>query len=136
MISHLFDLSDAVMMSKSEGYHVTVHGSTHSSFTDRSLFSPLKRYSGEGDIPANREYAIIREYVLAFFRQDFKWERFAAARCSESPAPRNEHGNPAPALSWRELSSAYYDNHMALKLDTKVTLPAVVWLVSLVNTFG
>lgn len=67
MFSHLFDLSDAVMMSKSEGYHVTVHGSTHSSFTDRSLFSPLKRYSGEGDIPANREYAIIREYALAFF---------------------------------------------------------------------
>ena len=67
LFSHLFDLSDAVMMSKSGAYHVTVHGSTHSSFTDRSLFSPWKRYSGEGDIPAYREYAIIREYVLAFF---------------------------------------------------------------------
>jgi len=67
MISHLFDLSDAAMMSKSNGYHVTVHGSTHSSFTDRSLFSPWKRYSGEGSIPANREYSIIRQYVLAFF---------------------------------------------------------------------
>jgi hypothetical protein len=69
MNSHLFDLSDAVMMRKSEGYHVTVHGSTHSSFTDRSLYSPVKRYSGEGDIPANREYAIIREYALAFFEK-------------------------------------------------------------------
>jgi predicted dienelactone hydrolase len=67
MISHLFDLSDAAMMRKSEGFHVTVHGSTHSSFTDRSLYSPLKRYSGEGDIPADREYMIIRQYVLAFF---------------------------------------------------------------------
>jgi predicted dienelactone hydrolase len=72
MISHLFDLSDAVMMGKSEGYHVTIHGSTHSSFTDRSLFSPLKRYSGEGDVPALREYAIIRAYVLAFFDKTLK----------------------------------------------------------------
>jgi dienelactone hydrolase len=67
MISHLFDLSDAAMMSKSNGYHVTVHGSTHSSFTDRNLFSPWKRYSGEGSIPASREYSIIRQYALAFF---------------------------------------------------------------------
>ena len=67
MISHLFDLSDAAMMRKSNGYHITVHGSTHSSFTDRSLFSPWKRYSGVGTIPADREYQIIRQYVLAFF---------------------------------------------------------------------
>jgi dienelactone hydrolase len=66
---HLFDLSDDATLHHSNGYRVLVHGSTHASFTDRSLFSPWKRYSGEGDLPALREYAIIRSYVLAFFNK-------------------------------------------------------------------
>jgi dienelactone hydrolase len=66
---HLFDLSDDATLHNSNGYRVLLHGSTHSSFTDRSLFSPWKRYSGEGAVPALREYTIIRSYVLAFFNK-------------------------------------------------------------------
>lgn len=66
---HLFDLSDDATLHNSNGYRVLVHGSTHSSFSDRSLFSPWKRYSGEGDVPALRQYSIIRSYVLAFFNK-------------------------------------------------------------------
>jgi predicted dienelactone hydrolase len=66
---HLFDLSDDATLHNSNGYRVLLHGSTHSSFTDRSLFSPSHRYSGEGGVPALREYTIIRSYVLAFFNK-------------------------------------------------------------------
>jgi predicted dienelactone hydrolase len=67
LINHLLDMGDQAMMKKSNTYRVTLHGSTHSSFTDRNLFSPLRRFSGFGTIPAAREYLILRSYALAFF---------------------------------------------------------------------
>lgn len=70
--NHEFDLSDEAVMEKSNGYQVIVHGSTHSSFTDHSLYSPWKRYSGVGAIPPLREYSIIRNYALAFFDKTLK----------------------------------------------------------------
>jgi predicted dienelactone hydrolase len=66
-VDYLFDLSDDAMMARSNGYRIVIHGSTHSSYTDRSLFSPFKQYSGEGRVPKMREYAMIRSYALAFF---------------------------------------------------------------------
>jgi hypothetical protein len=60
-------MGDLAMMEKSNAYHITLHGSTHSSYTDRSLYSPLRRFSGFGTIPPAREYLIIRRYALAFF---------------------------------------------------------------------
>jgi dienelactone hydrolase len=69
LMDHLLDLGDMAMMHKSNGYLITLHGSTHSSFSDRSLFSPLKSQSGVGSIPPGREYSILRSYVLAFFEK-------------------------------------------------------------------
>lgn len=71
---HLLDLGDMEMMHKSNGYLITLHGSTHSSFSDRSLYSPRKSWSGEGAIPADREYAILRRYTLAFFDKTLRGE--------------------------------------------------------------
>jgi dienelactone hydrolase len=69
---YAFDQSDDLTMSRSNGYRAVLHGSTHVSFTDRSLFSPFKRESGLGSIPALREYAIIRAYTVAFFNKALK----------------------------------------------------------------
>ena len=66
-IDHLLDLGDTAMKQKSNGYEVVLHGSSHPSYSDQSLYSPLKRISGIGSIPARREYFILRAYVLAFF---------------------------------------------------------------------
>ena len=74
MIDDLLDKGDLAMMEKSNAYRITLHGSTHSSFSDRSLFSPLRRFSGLGTIPAGREYLIIRSYALAFFDKTLRGE--------------------------------------------------------------
>jgi predicted dienelactone hydrolase len=71
-IEYAFDQSDDRTMSHSNGYRAVLHGSTHVSFTDRSLFSPFRSQSGIGSIPAAREYAIIRSYALAFFNKTLK----------------------------------------------------------------
>lgn len=71
-IEHAFDQSDDRTMANSNGYRAILHGSSHVSYTDRSLFSPFKRESGIGTIPALREYAILRSYVLAFFDKTLK----------------------------------------------------------------
>ncbi|HTJ30126.1 MAG TPA: hypothetical protein VL346_06485 [Acidobacteriaceae bacterium] len=68
-MEYAFDQSDDRTMANSNGYRAILHGSSHVSYTDRSLFSPFKRESGLGDIPALREYAIIRSYALAFFNK-------------------------------------------------------------------
>ena len=67
LINDALNASDLEAMKKSGAYRIFLHGSTHESFTDRSLFSPLRRLSGVGSIPANREYEIVRAYALAFF---------------------------------------------------------------------
>ncbi|HEY9125922.1 MAG TPA: alpha/beta fold hydrolase, partial [Acidobacteriaceae bacterium] len=68
-IEYAFDQSDDRTMANSNGYRAVLHGSSHVSYTDRSLFSPFQRESGVGAIPGLREYAIIRSYALAFFNK-------------------------------------------------------------------
>ncbi|GGH04018.1 alpha/beta hydrolase family protein [Silvibacterium dinghuense] len=70
--NHLLDMRDATMLAKSHARYANLHGSTHSSFTDRSLYSPLRRFSDIGSIPAYREYAILRALTLAFFDQTLR----------------------------------------------------------------
>jgi dienelactone hydrolase len=66
-INDAMNASDLEAMKKFGAYRIFLHGSTHDSFTDRSLFSPLARLSGVGAIPREREYDIVRAYALAFF---------------------------------------------------------------------
>lgn len=58
---------DLAMMEKFGGYRIFLHGSSHVSFTDHNLFSPLISLSGAGAIPKQKEFSIIRKYSLAFF---------------------------------------------------------------------
>ena len=87
LVDHLLDLGDREMMQKSNGYLITLHGSSHSSFTDRSLFSPLKSSSEVGSIPALREYAIVRTYVLAFFDKTLRGTDPEILRTTKQPYP-------------------------------------------------
>jgi dienelactone hydrolase len=49
------------------GIHVTVNGTAHMSFTDKSLRSPWKRLTEGGPIDGRRALRITSDYVLAFF---------------------------------------------------------------------
>ncbi len=71
-INDALNASDLDAMRKFGTCRIILHGSTHESFTDHSLFSPLARLSGAGRIPADREYAIVRAYALAFFDKALK----------------------------------------------------------------
>jgi dienelactone hydrolase len=67
LINDALNASDLEAMRKFGAYRVFLHGSTHESFTDHSLRSPLASLSGAGKIPKYREYEILRAYTLAFF---------------------------------------------------------------------
>ena len=66
-INDALNASDLEAMRKFGTYRILLHGSTHESFTDHGMFSPVARLSGRGSIPPRREYEIIRAYALAFF---------------------------------------------------------------------
>ena len=66
-INLALDESDLAAIKKFGAYKIALRGSTHESFTDHSLFSPVALLSGAGTLPKNREYEIIRAYALAFF---------------------------------------------------------------------
>jgi hypothetical protein len=89
-IDAALDKSDAAMIRMYGGYHVVLHGSTHTSFTDHNLLSPLKSLSGIGTIPADREYAIIRSYALAFFDKTLR---------SQDPPLLKQTGSPLPEVN-------------------------------------
>ncbi|HEV2273625.1 MAG TPA: hypothetical protein VGR96_05635 [Acidobacteriaceae bacterium] len=67
--------SDTAAFEKYGGYRIYLQGSTHVSFTDKVLFSPLKALSGRGTIRPRREVFIVRAYALAFFDQVLKEEK-------------------------------------------------------------
>ena len=79
--------SDMAAMKVFGAYLIFLHGSTHSSFTDRSLFSPLARLSGEGTIPKLRQYEIVRAYALAFFDKSLRGGDPALLREVPGPYP-------------------------------------------------
>lgn len=65
---------------ENQAYRVTVAGTTHSSFTDKVLWSPYIKYvsiftnQNFGPIDAQRIIAIKRAYLLAFFDRHLKGE--------------------------------------------------------------
>ena len=101
-INDALDDGDLAMMQKCGAYRVFLHGSTHTSFTDRSLFSPLARLSGAGTIPKEREYAIIRQYALAFFDKTLRGADPALLREVPGPFPEATLGLIHPAQGGRE----------------------------------
>jgi len=49
------------------GYELYINGTSHWNFSDKALYSPLRRWSDAGSIDPRRAYKIIDQYVLAFF---------------------------------------------------------------------
>jgi hypothetical protein len=49
------------------GYMVTIRGSRHFDFADRSLYSPIRRLTGAGAISPQRAHEIVEAYTLQFF---------------------------------------------------------------------
>lgn len=93
-IDEALDKSDFATVHIYGVFHVGIHGSTHTSFTDHSLLSPFKRWSGAGTVPAGREYAIIREYTLAFFDKTLR---------SQDPPLLKQLGSPMPEVSVEDV---------------------------------
>ncbi|MEO6803925.1 MAG: dienelactone hydrolase family protein [Granulicella sp.] len=51
----------------SGGYSLTIEGSRHMDFADRSLYSPIKRWTDSGTITPQRAHQIVCRYANAFF---------------------------------------------------------------------
>jgi pimeloyl-ACP methyl ester carboxylesterase len=54
------------------GYEVFIAGTKHMNFSDRALYSPLRRFTNAGDIDAVRAFTIINQYTVAFFSHTLK----------------------------------------------------------------
>jgi dienelactone hydrolase len=100
-INDALNASDLEAMKKFGAYRIFLHGSTHESFTDRSLFSPLARLSGVGTIPANREYEIVRAYALAFFDKTLRNADPALLKQAPGPYPEATLELIPPAFTQR-----------------------------------
>jgi predicted dienelactone hydrolase len=51
------------------GYYLTIRKSTHSNYSDRPLYSPIRKLTDAGSIDVNLAFEIINDYTLAFFNQ-------------------------------------------------------------------
>ena len=51
------------------GWLLFVSGTNHVDFSDRSLFSPLRKWTGGGTLDPRRAHAVMNAYTLAFFEQ-------------------------------------------------------------------
>lgn len=57
------------------GWLLFVAGTNHVDFSDRSLFSHLRRFTGGGTLPAERTHTILNAYTLAFFEHTLKGKK-------------------------------------------------------------
>lgn len=99
-VENALNESDTAAFNKFGGYRIFLRGSTHASFTDKPLYSPLPSLSGRGAIPPLREFHIIRAYSLAFFEQELDQQASPLLSSNKSPFPEAEilSFKPAPAL--------------------------------------
>lgn len=67
------------------GYELFIHKSLHMNYSDRTLFSPIKRLTGSGEINPQRALQIANAYILAFFDRTLNQQR---ENLLDSPAGR------------------------------------------------
>lgn len=73
------------------GVLIGINGVQHMDFTDKPLFSPLRRFSGRGDVPTQRVQQIVRAYVLNFFDETLRGEKSPLLDREGSPFPEAKY---------------------------------------------
>jgi dienelactone hydrolase len=69
------------------GYYLTIRGSAHSNYSDRPLYSPLRRLTDAGSIDGTTAFEIVNRYTLAFFGQYLNGKRQDFLEQSSSKYP-------------------------------------------------
>ena len=69
------------------GYYLRIRGAAHSNYSDRPLYSRLKRLTDAGSIDMQTCISVINDYVLAFFEQHLNGnpQRLLRGSCSKHP---------------------------------------------------
>ena len=67
------------------GYTLTIRGSRHFNFTDRSLYSPLRRLTDSGMISPQRAQQIVEAYTLQFFAHTLQGQPAPLLAANNSP---------------------------------------------------
>jgi predicted dienelactone hydrolase len=67
------------------GYLVTILGTRHFNFADRSLYSPLRRLTDSGEIAPQRAHEIVENYTLQFFSHYLKGKPAPLLAAIQSP---------------------------------------------------
>ncbi len=57
-------------MEKAGGFWIRLLDSRHSNFCDSPLYTPLRRLTGAGTIPAQEAMKVVNSYLIAFFRSE------------------------------------------------------------------
>lgn len=71
----------------SGGYQLTIAGSRHMNFADRSLYSPIRKWTDAGVTDRRQVHKIISVYALAFFEETLLNEPQPLLRSPTSPFP-------------------------------------------------
>jgi hypothetical protein len=67
------------------GYMVTVRGARHFDFSDRPLYSPIRRLTEAGTISAARAHEITEAYTLQFFSHALQGKPAPLLAMNDSP---------------------------------------------------
>jgi predicted dienelactone hydrolase len=59
-------------LSRFGGYRLKIRGAGHMNFTDRTIYSPIRKFSEAGSIDPRRAQSIVEDYTLAFFSKYLK----------------------------------------------------------------
>jgi hypothetical protein len=67
------------------GYMLTILGTRHFDFADRTLYSPLRRLTDAGTISPRRAHEIVEAYTLQFFAHTLQGKPAPLLAANNSP---------------------------------------------------
>ncbi|MBB6142810.1 hypothetical protein HNQ77_000748 [Silvibacterium bohemicum] len=83
------------------GYLVTIQGASHWNFSDRALYSPLRKQTQAGTIQPERAHRIIGDLTRAFFREQLKGETGMVATVARKYPEANVPVSPSGIMQER-----------------------------------
>lgn len=92
-------------LSEHGGYVLTISGTKHMNFSDRALYSPMRRVTDSGDIDPVLAHRIINRYTLAFFSQTLEGKEEPILDQVSPPYPQVHFSK------WSAPSSERQENH-------------------------